>query len=67
MVLNTNSLDDPVLNNYGEQSDTQHRALGFNPRVQLLEMETEKSYCLKLAKVGNISANGYCVNIYDII
>lgn len=67
MVLNTNSLDDPVGGLGGPGPEANAPTMGFNPRVQLLEMDTEKAYSLKLAKVGNVNSNGYCVNIYDII
>jgi WD40 repeat protein len=67
MVLNTNSLDDPVGGLGGPGPEANPPTMGFNPRVQLLEMDTEKAYSLKLAKVGNVNSNGYCVNIYDII
>lgn len=67
MVLNTNSLDDAVGNPGGIGVNSAPTAPGFNPRVQLLEVDTERNHCLKLAKVGNVNSNGYCVNIYDII
>jgi plastocyanin domain-containing protein len=67
MVLNTNSLDDAVSQPGGIGENSTPTAPGFNPRVQLLEMDNERNHCLKLAKVGNVNANGYCVNIYDII
>lgn len=64
MVLNTNSLDETSQAN-NQQGNT--RGGNFNPRVQLLEIDSSKHKSLKLAKVGGLSTGGYCINIYDII
>jgi len=65
MVLNTNSLDEAAQTN--AQTNSNARGGHFNPRVQLLEIESSKNKSLKLAKVGGLSTGGYCINVYDII
>lgn len=64
MVLNTNSLDETAQTN---NQNSNNRGGQFNPRVQLLEIDSTKNKSLKLAKVGGLSTGGYCINVYDII
>lgn len=66
MVLNTNSLDDAGVSNYGNVIGD-GKSHGFNPRVQLFEFDLSGKTNLKLAKIGGASNGGSCINLYDII
>lgn len=74
MVLNTNSLEEGMGQSITKAYDggigdsmKGFKGQGFNPRVQLIEVETDKSHILKLVKVGWVTNGGYCLNIYDIV